>query len=55
MGRKKSNKQTNKQPPDVDSTNCATETTPKMVVQVALILMTANVIHEVYWFCFKSI
>ena len=35
---------------DIDATNCATETSPKKDVQVALILTTTNAVHVVYWF-----
>ena len=40
--------------PDIDATNCATETSPKKDVQVALILTTTNAIHVVYWFLFNA-
>ena len=39
--------------PDIDSTNCATENSPKKDVQVALLLTTTNAVHVVYWFLFK--
>ena len=43
--------------PDIDATNCATETSPKKDVQEALILTTTNAVHVVYWFlkCMISI
>ena len=36
--------------PDIDATNCATETSPKKDVQEALILTTTDAVHVVYWF-----
>ena len=40
--------------PDMDATNCATETSPKKDVQVALISTTTNAVHVVYWFFFNA-
>ena len=40
--------------PDIDSTNCDTETSPKKDVQVVLILTTTNEVHVVYWFLFNA-
>ena len=40
--------------PDTDATNCATETSPKKGVQVALILTTTDAVHVVYWFFFNG-
>ena len=40
--------------PDTDATNCATETSPKKDVQVALILTATNAVHVVYWFLFNA-
>ena len=40
--------------PDIDATNCATETSPKKDVQVALILTTINAVHIVYWSLFNA-
>ena len=40
--------------PDIDATNCATETSPKKDVQVALILTMAYVVHVVYWSCLNA-
>ena len=40
--------------PDIDATNYATETSPRKDVQVALILMTTNAVHVVYWFLFNA-
>ena len=40
--------------PDIDATNCATETSPKKDVQEALILMTTNAVHVVNWFLFNA-
>ena len=40
--------------PDIDATNCATETSPKKDVQVALLLTTTNAVHVVYWFLFNA-
>ena len=40
--------------PDIDATNCATETSPKKDVQVALILTTTDVVHVVYRFFFNG-
>ena len=45
------NDQSNKR---IDATNCATETSPKKDVQVALILTMANVVHIVYWSCLNT-
>ena len=39
--------------PDINATNCATESSPKKDVQEALILMTTDAIHVVYWFFFQ--
>ena len=36
--------------PDIDATNCATETSPKKDVQEALILTTTDAVHVVYRF-----
>ena len=36
--------------PDIDATNCATETSPQKDVQEALILTTPDAVHVVYWF-----
>ena len=41
--------------PDVDATNCATETSPKKDVQEALILTTTDAVHIVYWFLFNGL
>ena len=42
--------------PDIDATNCATETSPKKEVQVALILMTTDPVHVCYTqVCFASL
>ena len=35
---------------DINATNCATEPSPKKDVQEALILMTTDAVHVVYWF-----
>ena len=40
--------------PNIDTTNCATETSPKTAVQEALILTTTNAVHVVYWFLFNA-
>ena len=40
--------------PDIDATNCATETSPKKDVQEALILTTSDAVHVVYWFLFNA-
>ena len=40
--------------PDIDATNCATETSPKKDVQEALILTTPDAVHVVYWFLFNA-
>ena len=40
--------------PDIDATNCATETSPKKNVQEALILTTPDAVHVVYWFLFNA-
>ena len=40
--------------PDIDAANCATETSPKMDVQEALILKTSDAVHVVYWFLFNG-
>ena len=40
--------------PDIDATNCATETSPKKDVQESLILMTTDAVHIVYWFLFNG-
>ena len=40
--------------PDIDATNCATETSPKQDVQEALILTTPDAVHVVYWFLFNA-
>ena len=39
--------------PDINATNCATETSPKKDVQEALILTTTDAAHVVYWFIFQ--
>ena len=39
--------------PDINATNCATESSPKKDVQEALILMTTDAVHVVYWFFFQ--
>ena len=39
--------------PDIDATNCATETSPRKDVQEALILTTSDAVHVVYWFLFQ--
>ena len=41
--------------PDIDATNCTSETSPKKDVQEALILMTTNALHVVYWFLFNAL
>ena len=38
--------------PDINATNCATEPSPKKDVQEALILMTTDAVHVVYWFLY---
>ena len=40
--------------PDIDATNCATETSPKKDVQEVLILTTPDAVHVVYWFLFNA-
>ena len=40
--------------PDIDATNCATETSPIKDVQEALILTTSDAVHVVYWFLFNA-
>ena len=40
--------------PDIDATNCATETSQKKDVQVALILTTSDAVHVVYSFLFSG-
>ena len=40
--------------PDVDATNCATETSPIKDVQEAVILTTTDAVHVVYWFLFNG-
>ena len=40
--------------PDIDATNCATETSPKKDVQGALKLTTTNAVHVVYYFLFNG-
>ena len=40
--------------PDINATNCATESSPKKDVQEALILMTTDAVHVVYWFFFSG-
>ena len=40
--------------PDINATNCATESSPRKVVQEALILMTTDAVHVVYWFFFNG-
>ena len=40
--------------PDIDATNCATETSPIKDVQEALILTTPDAVHVVYWFLFNA-
>ena len=39
--------------PDIDATNCATESSPKKDVQEALILTTPDAVHVVYLFLFQ--
>ena len=39
--------------PDINATNCATEPSPKKDVQEALVLMTTDAVHVVYWFFFN--
>ena len=39
--------------PDINATNCATESSPKKDVQEALILMTNDAVHVVYLFFFQ--
>ena len=39
--------------PDINATNCATETSPKKDVQEAQILTTTDAVHVVYWFLFQ--
>ena len=41
--------------PDIDAANCATETSPKMDVQKALILATSDAVYVVYWFLFNGL
>ena len=40
--------------PDIDATNCATETSPKKDVQKALILTKTNAVHVFNWFLFNA-
>ena len=40
--------------PDINAINCATEPSPKKNVQEALILMTTDAVHIVYWFFFNG-
>ena len=40
--------------PDINATNCATESSPKKDVQEALILVTTDAVHVVYWFFFNG-
>ena len=40
--------------PDIDATNCATETSPIKDVQEALILTTPDAVHVVNWFLFNA-
>ena len=40
--------------PDINATNCATETSPKKDVQEALILTTTDAVHVVCWFFFNG-
>ena len=40
--------------PDIKATNCATEPSPKKDDQEALILMTTDAVHVVYWFFFNG-
>ena len=40
--------------PDIDATNCATETSPKKDVQEALLLTTPDAVHVVYRFLFNA-
>ena len=40
--------------PDIDVTNCGTETSPIKDVQEALILTTTDVVYVVYWFLFHG-
>ena len=39
--------------PDIDATNCATETSPKKDVQEALILTTPDAVHVVYIYIYN--
>ena len=39
--------------PEINATNCATESSPKKDVQEALILMSTDAVHVVYWFVFQ--
>ena len=39
--------------PDIDATNCATETSPKKDVQEALILTTPDAVHVVFLVLFQ--
>ena len=40
--------------PDIDATNCATETSQKKDVPGALILTTPDAVHVVYWYIFNE-
>ena len=40
--------------PDINATNCATESSPKKDAQEALTLMTTDAAHVVYWFFFNA-
>ena len=40
--------------PDIDATNCVTETSLLKDVQEALILTTTDAVHVVYWFLFNG-
>ena len=40
--------------PDLDATNCATETSQKKDVQEALILTTPDAVHVVYWLLYNA-
>ena len=39
--------------PDIDASNCTTETSAKKDVQKALILTRTDAVHVVYWFFFN--
>ena len=40
--------------PDIDATNCSTETSPINDIQEALILTITFAVHVVYWFLFNE-